>query len=110
MNEDRLKEYKIKLEKERELINKELKEAEQPIDFGTDIDHNDEATDRSEELGNRIAVEQDLKNRLGEIAIAFEKIHARKYGICEQCGKPIEYEILDIDPESRFCKNDKLRK
>jgi len=36
------------------------------------------------------------------------KIQTGTYGICEKCGKPIEHEILAIDPESRFCKACKL--
>jgi RNA polymerase-binding transcription factor len=109
MNETQLKEYKSKLEQERTLITSEIKQAEAPVDFGDDIDHGDEETDRSEEVGNRIAVAQDLQNRLNEIDIALEKIRTGRYGVCEQCGAPIEPEVLDVDPESRFCRKDKAQ-
>jgi DnaK suppressor protein len=108
MNQDQLKEYKTKLEKERTLIAAEIARDESPVDFGSDIDHDDEATDRSEEVGNQLAAAQDLKNRLNEIDIALGKIQNGTYGMCEKCGKPIEHEILSIDPESRFCKSCKL--
>ncbi len=108
MNDEQLKGYKAKLEKERAIISGEIEREEKPVDFGADIDHGDEGDDKSEEVGNRMAVANDLKNRLSEIDIAIAKIHAGTYGICEKCGEPIEPEILEIDPESRFCKKDKM--
>jgi DnaK suppressor protein len=108
MNQDQLNEYKIALEKERMLIAAEIARDEKPVDFGSDIDHGDEASDKSEEVGDQLAAAQDLKSRLNEIDIALGKIKSGTYGVCEKCGKPIEHEILAIDPESRFCKACKL--
>jgi RNA polymerase-binding transcription factor DksA len=108
MTKEKIQEYKTKLEKERGLISAEIKQEESPVDFGSDIDHFDEETDKTEEMGNQLAMAQDLKNRLNDIDHALEKIQQGTYGICEKCGKEIEAEILDIDPESRLCKNCKL--
>jgi DnaK suppressor protein len=104
MNQDQLKEYKTKLEKERMMVTAEIAHDEKPVDFGSDIDHGDEESDKSEQVGDQIAAEKSLKERLNEINIALEKIKNGTYGVCEKCGKPIEQEILAIDPESRFCK------
>jgi DnaK suppressor protein len=108
MNQDQLKEYKIKLEKERMMVAVEIARDEKPVDFGSDIDHGDEDSDKSEEIGDQLAAAQGLKSRLNEIDIALGKIQNGTYGVCEKCGKPIEQEILAIDPESRFCKACKL--
>jgi DnaK suppressor protein len=108
MNQDQLKEYKIKLEKERMMMAAEIARDEKPVDFGSDIDHGGEASDKSEEVGDQLAAAQELKNRLSEIDIALGKIQNGTYGVCEKCGKLIEKEILAIDPESRFCKACKL--
>ena len=108
MTQDKLKEYKNKLEKERMLILEEIKKSEKPTDFGSDIDHLDEEADEAEELGNQLAIAQDLKIRLDDIEAALEKIRTGKYGICEKCGKEIEEEVLDVDPESRLSKGCKL--
>lgn len=108
MTQEKISEYKNKLTKERALIASEIKQDEKPVDFGSDIDHGDEESDKSEEMGNQLAAAQDLKNRLDDIDNALEKIRLGKYGICEKCGKEIEPEILDIDPESRLCKNCKI--
>jgi DnaK suppressor protein len=109
MIEEKIKIYKAALEKERALILSEIKQAEKPVDFGSDVDHFDEKTDEAEQLGDQMAIAQDLKKRLDDVVFALAKISTGKYGICETCGKEIEEEILDIDPESRLCKSDKLK-
>ena len=91
------------------MIAEEIARDEKPVDFGDDIDHEDEATDKSEEVGNQLAAAQELKDRLNEIDIALGKIRDGTYGACEKCGKDIDPEVLAIDPESRFCKTCKLR-
>jgi DnaK suppressor protein len=108
MQEEQLKKYKMALEKERGLLLMEIKNDERPADFGSDIDHSDEKTDQTEDLSNRLAASQDLRNRLDEIDVALSKIHSGKYGICEKCGAKIEEEVLDVAPESHLCKNCKL--
>lgn len=108
MTEQELNIYKTKLEKERLLLVEEIKQNDRPVDFGSDVDDYDEETDEAEEIGNQLAIVQDLKNRLSEIDIALEKMRNGTYGICENCKTQIEKEILDIDPESRFCKKCKL--
>jgi len=108
MQEEQLKKYKIELERERGLLLVEIKNDEKPSDFGSDIDHFDEKTDQTEELSNHLAASRDLKNRLDEIDVALSKIYSGKYGVCEKCGGRIEDEVLNIAPESRFCKTCKL--
>jgi DnaK suppressor protein len=108
MNDDQLKKYKASLEKTRAMLFAEIKQTETPPEFGSDVDHFDEDADEAEEVGNQLAIGQDLKNRLAEIDIALGKIQSGGYGICEKGGENIEKEILDIDPESRFCKMHKL--
>ena len=109
MTHEKIEFYKKKLEQERRMVFGEIKESEKP-QSAADINDWDEETDEAEEISNQIAIASDLKNRLSEIDIALEKIQRGKYGICENCGKPIENEVLDISPESRFCKECKLKK
>ena len=109
MTQEKINEYKTKLQKERLLILEEIKRNEKPVDFGSDIDHFEEESDEAEEVGNQLAVAQDLKTRLDDIEVAIEKIKVGNYGKCEECGATIEEEILEIDPESRLCKNCKLK-
>jgi len=108
MTTEGIEKYKKKLEKERLLLLGELKETEKPTDFGDDVDHFEEETEEGEAASNQAAVGSTLKSRLDEIDVALSKFQTGKYGICEMCGREIEPAILDIDPESRFCKSCKL--
>jgi len=110
MDTQRIDGYKRKLEMEEGLLLIEIKQSETTQSFGGDTEDSDEETDKSEEVGNQLAIARDLKNRLSEVNIALEKIRTGKYGICEKCGMEIEMEILDIDPESRLCKHCKAGK
>jgi DnaK suppressor protein len=109
MTKEKLEGYKNKLQHERLLIIRDIKDFGKPVDFGNDIDHGDEKTDEVEELSNRFGEENDLKGRLDEIDSALGKIEKGAYGICESCGGEIEGEILNIDPESRLCKECKIK-
>ncbi len=102
--ENNFAQYKIKLEKEKEKLLKDIIRAEKPEDFGSDIDGSDEEKNEAESFGNQIAFAQTLKERINEIDAALNKIAAGTYGVCEQCGKKIEEKVLVASPESRLCK------
>jgi RNA polymerase-binding transcription factor DksA len=104
MKQEKLNDYKIKLEKERVLLLEEIKQSEKPVDFGADVDGFEEETDEAEEIGNQLAVAQDFKLRLSEIDVALSRIHSNTYGKCEKCGKEIEESVLDLNPEATLCK------
>lgn len=109
MTKEKMESYKNKLEHERLLVMREIKDFEKPVSFGVDIDHFDEKTDETEELSNRFGQENDLKKGLEEINVALEKIEKGTYGLCETCGAEIGDDILAIDPESRLCKECKIK-
>ena len=99
-----LKEYEEKLKKEKQDIEEELKSMKEVPEMGTDVDAFDTETDEAEEYSNQLAVKSPLKERLLEIQDALDKIENGNYGKCEKCGMNIEEEILNIDPESKYCK------
>lgn len=105
MQKDKISEYKISLEKEQEKLIKDIAEYEKQVDFGSDIEGGDEEADEAEEMGNQLAIRDNLKNRLLEIEGALQRINEGKYGICTKCGKEISEEILRIVPESKLCGN-----
>jgi len=104
MTKEKMEFYKNKLQHERMLVLREIKDLEKPVDFGSDIDHFEEKTEEVEDMSNRFGEENDLKKRLDEIGQALQKIEMGGYGVCESCSKNIEEEVLDIDPESVLCK------
>lgn len=50
-----------------------------------------------------LRVEGDLRNVLGQINEAFERMDAGTYGICQRCGKPIAEERLEYVPYVAYC-------
>jgi len=99
--------FKQKLEKEKQDVLEELKKHKGVVDFGSDVDP-DEETDESEEYGNVMSIVQTLKERLSDIESALKKINNGEYGVCENCKKEISAEILEISPESKLCRECKI--
>ena len=75
MTKEEIKKYQKVLEEEKDKLEKEIAEHEALVDFGADIDGADEEADEAEEMGNRAAINADLKKRLEEIEGAIERIH-----------------------------------
>ncbi len=105
MNQTQLTSYKEKLEKERLSLLEQIKKSEQPSDFGDDVDDFEEETNEAEDFSNKLAEAGDLKQRLAEIDIALSKIRNGGYGVCTDCGKEIDNEVLSISPEAPLCKS-----
>lgn len=91
------------LQKEKKRIEKQLKKLG-PADFGTDLDIDEDAANEVEQRWDDQAVADVLMERLKGIDAALEKMEKGTYGICENCGKEIAIELLNIDPESRLCQ------
>ncbi|MHB1954322.1 MAG: TraR/DksA C4-type zinc finger protein [Sulfobacillus sp.] len=64
-----------------------------PADLATDT------FERELDLG----IEIGLQNRLNWVARAVEKLQQGTYGICEECGQPIDPGRLQAMPEAIFC-------
>jgi len=112
-----LRKIKEKLEKEKTVIEEELKgftkrDVRLKGDWDTRFPHWDgeaggsrleKAADEVEEYSTLLPIEYSLETRLRDIDLALEKIKKGKYGICEKCGKQIPEEKLKVYPEARFC-------
>ncbi|KKU11742.1 MAG: Transcriptional regulator, TraR/DksA family [Parcubacteria group bacterium GW2011_GWB1_45_7] len=90
--------------KERVDLEKRLLELTD-VDFGSDIDSGEQESDETEELSSNIPVSNSFRDRLSDIDEALEKMEAGTYGICENCGSEISMDLLQVNPESRLCKN-----
>lgn len=98
-------EQKKKLLEEQDEIVKEMKNLG-VVDFGSDTEGEvaEEEADEAEEFTKNKGIEQELKGRLIDVKNALDKIAAGTYGKCEECGMEIEAGVLEVDPESRWCK------
>ncbi len=92
------------LAKSKKRLEKELKKLGS-VDFGDDIDSDEDEADEVEQKISNLATIDILKNRLDSVNAAIKKIDDGTYGKCEKCGKEISIELLNIDPESKLCQN-----
>jgi RNA polymerase-binding transcription factor DksA len=105
---DDLKQYEEKLKALKNRLEKKLSEFAKNPEFGSDVDHFEEEADEAEETANRLDIEEMLKSELEEVENALQRLENNAYGRCENCGNEIDKKLLEINPESRFCKSCKL--
>ncbi|MBI4085796.1 MAG: TraR/DksA C4-type zinc finger protein [Candidatus Liptonbacteria bacterium] len=103
LNKEKISEYEKKLRAGKTELLLKIEKYSEAEDFGDDIDHSEEEANESESFANRMAIAQTMKERVNEIDIALNRIHLGSYGVCEQCGKEISDEVLNLVPESNLC-------
>jgi DnaK suppressor protein len=120
MDKKLIEELKIKLEAEKNSLEKELgsfaKKDDSPKgDWETkypnreDGDREEEA-DEVQEYENLVSIEQRLELKLRDIDLALEKIEKGTYGKCENCDKEISEDRLRALPEARVCFDCDIKK
>lgn len=108
MIKKRLKQLRDRLLGDRDRLEKEL-EAVSPANLTATPGDEEEQADEVEEMAGRVALAEVIRRRLKRIRSALSKVQNKTYGICENCGKEIEEKLLEIDPESRYCKECKQK-
>jgi DnaK suppressor protein len=117
MDEKFLKTAEQKLEKEKEVLEGELKQfAKQNSklkgDWSTKFPHFnggvgsqrlEEAADEVEEYLTLLPIESRLELKLQAVNLALEKINKGEYGKCEKCKKDIPLERLEVYPAASTC-------
>jgi RNA polymerase-binding transcription factor DksA len=97
------------LEKNKRAVLKDLEDLKKVPNMGDDVDSFEEKADEVEEFTADRGMAESVKERLVRIEEAERKIAAGRYGICENCHKMIEEEVLTAAPESEYCRSCKLR-
>ena len=118
MDKDLLLKLKLKLEKSKQEIEKNLekfadkdKKLKHDWDTRFPFSNNQEsgnafleqAADQVEEYGNLLPVEHSLELKLKNISSALKKIKLNEYGFCEKCHKKIEEKRIKAFPEAQYC-------
>lgn len=91
------------LEQEREHTLEELEHLR--AELSAEIEH-DDVDDAASDLIERDKLQAlivALQNKLKDIEHAIQQAQSGVYGICENCGKQIEPERLEIFPETTLC-------
>jgi RNA polymerase-binding transcription factor DksA len=97
--------FKQKLLSVKNMVTSQINRLRKPVDMGSDVESNfDGKTDETEEEVANLGMVETLKRRANRVDDALKKMEQGKYGICEKCNKDIEAPLLEVDPESRYCK------
>jgi RNA polymerase-binding transcription factor DksA len=116
MNKKDIEYFKDKLQKERTLLEDELKSVGQtdPDNPGewkatsadNEVDSADEndVADRFEELEENEMIINQLEPQLNEVIAALVRVEQGKYGLCSVCGEVIEKDRLEANPSAKTCK------
>lgn len=115
LNDDQKNAFKLRLEKERDLLQEELStlgvqnpslpgdwEPKMPDGETFGADRNDNA-DIIEAMQENNASLNELEGRLNLVMRALKKFDDGTYGVCEVSGQPIEIERLEANPAAPTC-------
>jgi RNA polymerase-binding transcription factor DksA len=115
MNKNDILYFKEKLQKERVLLEEELRsvgknDTENPAEWKatsgeieTDSADENEVADKFEELEENEMIINQLEPQLNEVIAALVRIEQDKYGVCSVCGGAIERERLEANPSAKTC-------
>jgi DnaK suppressor protein len=72
---------------------------------GSPFGKREEEATETLELEKRLALENRIRQEMSDIEHALEKFEKGTYGLCENCGKPIALERLEVLPQAAYCVN-----
>jgi DnaK suppressor protein len=99
------------LETERKRLNDELTQMQTNASTaeerreGSPFGKREEEATETLELEKRLALENRIRQELAKVEHALEKIQKGTYGICDNCGKPIDPGRLEALPQAAVCMN-----
>lgn len=101
MEKEQLQHFKDLLEQQKIKLEKQIKKLETPPAY-EDVPGNEDEADESTEYFNATASAEELREELGRVEHALLKIENGTYGICEETGKEIPLEALEINPVLQY--------
>ncbi len=99
------------LESERKHLTEELEQlrasARSPDERreGSPFGKREEEATESFELEKRLALEKQIGEQLTEVEHALRKFEEGTYGLCDNCGQPIDPARLEALPQANLCLN-----
>ena len=103
LNQDFIKKIKIRLEKEKEQVEKKIADLKKPEQTMDNPDLDDLGHDASDDIleESLLKVHKDI---LENIENALLRIKNHTYGICLACGAEISQEDLKKEPWAEHCR------
>jgi len=105
-----------RLEREQKRLTEELEQSKasvrHPADErreGSPFGKREEEATESFELEKRLALEKRIKDQLADIEHALHKFDEGTYGLCDDCGQPIDPARLEALPQASLCLSCKAK-
>ena len=104
-----------RLESERKRLSEELEQLKtgvRPADErreGSPFGKREEEATESFELEKRLTLEKRIRDQLAEVEHALHKFEEGTYGLCDNCGQPIDPARLEALPQANLCLNCKAQ-
>jgi RNA polymerase-binding protein DksA len=70
---------------------------------GSPFGKREEEAAETQELEKRLVLEKRIKEQLAEVEHALHKLEEGTYGLCEDCGQPIDPARLEALPQAKLC-------
>ncbi len=109
VTETELEELRERLERERAEVKVKLDRLREYLKCEVDIDV-DEGDFNLYEREKNLALAQSLEHKLASIDHALHLMDQGRYGICEECGKPIAIERLRAIPDTTLCLSCRIKR
>lgn len=100
---------RARLESERQRLIDELKQLEASVNpveerrEGSPFGKREEEATETLELEKRLALESRIKGQFNGIEHALHKFEDKTYGLCDNCGQPIDPARLEALPQASLC-------
>ncbi len=72
---------------------------------GSPFGKREEEATETLELEKRLALENRVRQEMATVEHALDKFEKGTYGLCDNCGKPIDPERLEVLPQANLCVN-----
>lgn len=94
--------YRTRLVEEQASIRHKIERLREEVKVELEFEA-DEGDPELPEREKNLSLLATFEERLEEIELALTKLNDGNYGICRNCGKPIDPERLAIVPEAQYC-------
>ena len=111
----KFKNLRSRLESEQRRLLGELEQLQAnlpPIEVrreGSPFGKREEEATESFELEKRLALEKQIRDQLDEVEHTLHKLERGTYGLCDNCGQPIDPARLEALPQASLCMNCKAK-
>jgi DnaK suppressor protein len=108
---DKFKIVRAQLESEHKRFAEELEQVQTSASSseerreGSPFGKREEEATETLELEKRLVLENRIRQEMSGIDHALEKFEKGTYGLCENCGQPIDPERLEVLPQAAYCVN-----